>query len=248
VGSGRPSSPWSFPPTANFTSFSAPDCLVCAAAPAFSCLACLFTAHMGCGCSPLSCGVFLPQPLLQAFLLLAAGQLWPLLLSLAGLFIYSSMWDSPYPPLVLRAPHPLCCVSFSFWLLLIIQFLFFSLGGGWSVPWAMLIWSRVVYGSTAYRLAHVWSASSQAMWALPSGGGAGALLVSLFNGKWRCSVQAAGVCGEVKVFLFPVVFPVRCISSVSPRFYFRRHAFCFLPLATILESLLPHSLLAHYLR
>jgi hypothetical protein len=24
-------------------------------------------------------------------------------------------------------------------------------------------------------------------------------------------------------------FPVRCVSSVSPRFYFRRHAFCFLP-------------------
>jgi hypothetical protein len=34
-----------------------------------------------------------------------------------------------------------------------------------------------------------------------------------------------------------MVFPVRCISSVSPRFSFRRHAFCFLPLATILESL-----------
>jgi hypothetical protein len=33
-----------------------------------------------------------------------------------------------------------------------------------------------------------------------------------------------------------VVFPVRCISSISPRFYFRRHAFCFHPLATILES------------
>jgi hypothetical protein len=32
-----------------------------------------------------------------------------------------------------------------------------------------------------------------------------------------------------------MVFPVRCISSVSPRFYFRRHAFCFLPLAAILN-------------
>jgi hypothetical protein len=37
-----------------------------------------------------------------------------------------------------------------------------------------------------------------------------------------------------------VVFPVMCISSISPRFYFRKHAFCFLPLAVILES--PHIL------
>jgi hypothetical protein len=36
--------------------------------------------------------------------------------------------------------------------------------------------------------------------------------------------------------LFLVVFPARCISSVSPRFYFRKHSFCFLPLVTILES------------
>jgi hypothetical protein len=36
--------------------------------------ACLFTVHMGGGSSPLSCGVFLPLPLLQAFPLLIAGQ------------------------------------------------------------------------------------------------------------------------------------------------------------------------------
>jgi hypothetical protein len=36
--------------------------------------ACLFTVHMGIGSSPLSCGVFLPPPLLQAFLLLITGQ------------------------------------------------------------------------------------------------------------------------------------------------------------------------------
>jgi hypothetical protein len=34
---------------------------------------CLFTAHVGSGSSPLSCGVFLPPPLLQAFQLLVAG-------------------------------------------------------------------------------------------------------------------------------------------------------------------------------
>jgi hypothetical protein len=80
----------------------------------------------------------------------------------------------------------------------------------------------------------LWSTSSQAVWALPSGGSAGALLVSPFNVKWRCYEQA-GVVEESKFCLFSVVFPVRCISSVSPRLYFRRHAFCFLPLAAILE-------------
>jgi hypothetical protein len=63
----------------------------------------------------------------------------------------------------------------------------------------------------------------------------GALLVSPFNVKWECHAQAGGV-EESKFCLFSVVFPVRCISSVSPRFYFRRHTFCFLPLAAILES------------
>jgi hypothetical protein len=41
--------------------------------------ACLFAAHMGSGSSPLSCGVFFPLPLLQAFPLLVAGRT-PLLL------------------------------------------------------------------------------------------------------------------------------------------------------------------------
>jgi hypothetical protein len=69
-------------------------------------------------------------------------------------------------------------------------------------------------------------------------GGMGALLVSPFNVKWGCYAQAGGV-EESKFCLFSVVFPVRCISSISPRFYFRKHAFCFLPLAVILESLPP---------
>jgi hypothetical protein len=66
----------------------------------------------------------------------------------------------------------------------------------------------------------------------------GALLVSLFSMKWRCSAHAGGVEGS-KFCLFWVIFPVMYISSFSPRFYFRRHAFCFLPLATILESSIP---------
>jgi hypothetical protein len=82
----------------------------------------------------------------------------------------------------------------------------------------------------------LWSVSSQAVWALASGS-AGALLVSLFNVEWECYAWAGSV-EESKFCLFLVVFPVRCISSISPRFYFRKHAFCFLPLVTILES--PH--------
>jgi hypothetical protein len=96
--------------------------------------ACLFTFHVASRPSPLSCGVFLPLPLLQAFRLLIAWRVPPLLLpSLAGLFIYSSVRDFPSPPLLLRVPRPLCYVSFLL-LLLIIQFFFlFSLGGGVSL-------------------------------------------------------------------------------------------------------------------
>jgi hypothetical protein len=47
------------------------------------------------GSGLLSCGVFLPPPLLQAFLLLVAGHVLPLLPSPAGLFIYSSLRDFP---------------------------------------------------------------------------------------------------------------------------------------------------------
>jgi hypothetical protein len=104
---------WSFPPTASFTSFPSPGCWACAAAPAFSsqlvCLqpACLFTVHVGSGPSPLSCGVFLP-----------------------GKLVYLQLCDGfPFlPSSALRAPRPLCYMSFLL-LLLIIQF--FSFIPGW---------------------------------------------------------------------------------------------------------------------
>jgi hypothetical protein len=59
-------------------------------------------------------------------------------------------------------------------------------------------------------------------------------------------VQAGGVEGS-KFCLFSVILPVRCISSISPRFHYRRHAFCFLPLATIFESSCDISELPKYL-
>jgi hypothetical protein len=71
---------------------------------------------------------------------------------------------------------------------------------------------------------------------LPFGGSTGALLVSPFNVKWRRRYVQAGGVEESQFCLFSVVFPVRCISSVSPRFYFRKHTFCFLPLAANLDS------------
>jgi hypothetical protein len=62
----------------------------------------------------------------------------------------------------------------------------------------------------------------------------GALLVSLFNVKWRFSAPAGDMEGS-KLCLFLVIMPAKCVSSVSPRFHYRRVAFCFLPLAAILE-------------
>jgi hypothetical protein len=62
----------------------------------------------------------------------------------------------------------------------------------------------------------------------------GALLVSPFNVKWRFSAPAGDVEGS-QLCLFSVIMPAKCVSSVSPRFHYRRVAFCFLPLAAILE-------------
>jgi hypothetical protein len=135
----------------------------------------------------------------------------------------------------LWVPHPLCYVSFLL-LLLIIQF-FFSFFPGWGsvCPGGYVdlapgcLWEYRLPLSSPCGL-HLPSRLGAAIWRQP-----GALLVSPFNVKWRCSAQAGGV-EESKFCLFSVVFPVRCFSSISPRFYFKRHIFCFLPLAAILES------------
>jgi hypothetical protein len=118
---------------------------------------CLFTVHVGSGSSPLSCGVFLPLPLLQAFPLLVAGRVPPLppdslqpsqacLFTVPGgipLLLFSTQ-DAP--PSLLRV-----------FIVLIAYYSvsLFSPGWGQSVQGAMLIWPRVVRGSTVYRLAHL---------------------------------------------------------------------------------------------
>jgi hypothetical protein len=115
--------------------------------------------------------------------------------------------------------------------------LFFP-GGGQSVQGAMLLWPRLVCGRTV-----VPRSSPGPRLPKPSGrqrlAALGALLVSPFNVKWRFSALAGGVEGS-KLFLFSVIMPAKCISSVSPRFHYRMLAFCFLPLAAILEFPPPH--------
>jgi hypothetical protein len=148
---------------------------------------------------PLSCGVFLPPPLLQAFPFLVAGQCHcSCLLQLACCEGFS------LPTFVLRVPRPLCYVSFL--LLLLVSFSFFT---GWTsaCPGGMLIWPRVVCGSTVCRLAHL------VVCVFPSRLGAGIWRQHgtppgfSFNVKWRCSVQAGGV----EELSFNIVNDVRCI-------------------------------------
>jgi hypothetical protein len=79
------------------------------------------------GASPLSCGVFLPLLLLQAFLLLVVGHVLLLLPSLAGLFIYSYMRDCPSPPLQCSG-HPTLFATCLFCHCLLFSFSFFP---GW---------------------------------------------------------------------------------------------------------------------
>jgi hypothetical protein len=234
---GLPPLLWSFPPSTTFTSFPAPDYwAVLLLLPATMLT---YSSHGG-GSSPLSYGVFFPLPLSQAFLLLVAGHMpgsHRSLSGLPGLFIYHSRKDS-LPPIfgAQCAPPSFPCVFIVLMAYYSVSLFFprwrFVCPGGYAALAQGCLWE---YRGTAKLTL---SMSSQAIWAWATGG-LGALLVSLYNVKWRCSVQAEGVEGS-KFCLFSVVLPARCVSSISPKFRYRRHAFCFLPLATILES--PHSL------
>jgi hypothetical protein len=69
--------------------------------------------------------------------------------------LFTVLGRIPFPQSsALRAPHRLSHVSLLF-LLLSTQFLFFSPGGGQSVQGAMLLWPRLVCGSTVAHLVHV---------------------------------------------------------------------------------------------
>jgi hypothetical protein len=161
---------------------------------------------------PASCGVFLPPPLLQAFLLQVAGLTPTPALSGQAWLVYLQFREGFHsPPFGAQGTPPsLQCVFIV--LTAYYSVFLFSLGGGRSVQGAMLIWPRVVCGSTAYRLAHLVHVFPS-IWAQATDG-PGALLVSPFNVKWRCSAQVGGVEGS-KFCLFLVTLPARCVSRVA---------------------------------
>jgi hypothetical protein len=71
-----------------------------------------------------------------------------------GLFIYSSWKESPCPLFSAQCAPPSLLHVFIV-LIAYYSVSLFSLGGGQSVQGAMLIWPRLVCGSTAYCLAHL---------------------------------------------------------------------------------------------
>jgi hypothetical protein len=175
--------------------------------------------------------------LLQASLLLVAGRAPRSRQRLSGppgLFIYSPGKDSLPPIFSAQGAPP----SFQHVLIVVIAYysvsLFFSPGGGQSVQGAMLLWPRLVCGATTVPRSSPGLRFPKLYGRRPLAA-PGALLVSPFNMKWRFSAPAGDVEGS-KLCLFSVIMPAKCVSSVSPRFHYRRVAFCFLPLAAILES------------
>jgi hypothetical protein len=200
-------------------------------------LPCLFIAHVESGSSLLSCGVFLPPPLSQAFPLLVAGCTPPLLPEplLPTWLVYLQSQEG-FPSLNLR--RSVCptlfptCLYCSYCLL--VSFSFFprmevglSRGLCCSGP-------GLSVGVPRYHEFHL-------VLFFPSHLGTGDWRpgdppVSPSNMKWRSSALAGGVEGS-KFCLFLVILPAKCVSSVSPRFHYRRLTFCFLPLAAILEKI-----------
>jgi hypothetical protein len=174
---------------------------------------CLFTAHVGNGSSPLSCGVFLPLPLSQAFPLLVSGctLLLPPSLARPGLFIYSSVRDSsPSPFSTQGVPSSLLHV-------------FMVLIAYYSVSLFFPGWLSVCPGGYA-------DLAQGCLWEYCI------LLSSPCGPHWAWVLALARGMEGSKFCLFSVALSARCVSSISPRFQFRRHSFCFLPLAAILES------------
>jgi hypothetical protein len=123
----------------------------------------------------------------------------------------------PLPTSSLRAPCPLCYITFfvvvyySVWF-----FSSFSLSGGWSVQGAMLIWPRTVCWSTACRLAHL------VVCVFPSSLGAGVWRhrsppgFSIYHGVG--ALCAGWGCGGVRVLLlfggFSCKVYLQCLSKI----------------------------------
>jgi hypothetical protein len=194
---------WSFPPTVTFTSFPTPDCL-----GVLLLLSAGMFVYRSCGkwVFPLSCAVFLPRPLSQLFPLLVAGRVLLLLPSPAWL-VYLQFWEGFPSPLFSAqgAPPSLPCVFIV--LIAYYSVSLFSPGGGRSVQGAVLIWPRVVCGSTTSRLAHL------VVCVFPSHLGAGVWLRpgSPPGFSVQCDVEmlcAGWRCGGVKVL--PLLTGLAC--------------------------------------
>jgi hypothetical protein len=146
---------WSFPPTTAFSSFSAPDCWACAAVPASRHVCLQLMWEVGLSLSPVEFSSLRhSHKLSHSWLLGACLCSCRSLSSPPGLFIYSSGKDSP-PPLFRDQGAPPSLPRVFIVLIAYYSVSLFSTGGGWSVQGAMLIWPRVVCGSTVYRLAHL---------------------------------------------------------------------------------------------
>jgi hypothetical protein len=191
---------------------------------------------------PLPCSPVEPssqQSLLQAFLLQGcwAGAAIP---ALSSRLVYLQFHEGfPSPRFSAQGALPSLLPGFLL-LLFIIQLVFFCFFPGWGsvCPGGYVDLAQGCLWEYCMTLSSPGGLLLSSWWELASGG-VGALLVSPFTMEWRCYAWAGGVEGseELEFYLFLVVFPARCTSSVSPRFYFRKHAFCFLPLVAILESL-----------
>jgi hypothetical protein len=120
----------------------------------------------------------------------------------SGRLVYLQFREGfPLPTsLALRAPHPLCYMFFCYYCLLFSFFSFFPAcvlvyPGGYADLAQGCLWEyRMTLSSPCGLL-------FPTIWALLSGGGAGALLVSLFNVEWECYAWAGGV-EESKFCLF----------------------------------------------
>jgi hypothetical protein len=181
---------------------------------------CLFTVHMGSGLSSSTLTSF-PAPGCWAHAPLPPEPLrpaWLVYLQFREGFPSPSLWRSG-----LHTLFPLCLYC-SYCLL--VSFSFFP-------EWGQSVQPRLVCGSTAVLRRSLFRVFPT-FWARATGG-PGALLVSPLNVKWRFSARAGGVEGS-EFCLFSVIMPAKCVSSISLRFHYRRIAFCFLPLAAILES------------
>jgi hypothetical protein len=149
---GLPPLLWSFPPTTTFTSFPAPDYWV-----VLLLLPANVFVYSSCG----KC-VFPPPPvefsslrhshkLSRSWLLGVCHCSHQSLSGLPSLFIYSSGKDSLSPIFGAQCTPP----SFPHVFIALIAYYsvsLFSRGGGWSVQGSMLLWPRVVCGSTAVLL------------------------------------------------------------------------------------------------